>query len=174
MEIRRAAFVVVVTISFVAAYFILLPDDRPLQQPTASDVYRSTEDWSPRTREVFLVEKVNEEWITIFRTENSLFLGKLQRGAFGEWGLVDDLGNEGTLSAEPWPPEKSDEVLSSASQAKNLSVYFGKIINPDIHGIRIEVDNKTYRPTILESGRHRFYYLRRVGNADPYTVEILR
>ncbi len=116
------------------------------QLPTKEDVFKITGDWSPKTEEVYLVRKIDEEWLTIFRNSHSVLVSRLEQNWLGFWEFKDDLGGEGSLASTYYPPEQNDEFTwgASGSDEVGISYYFGHIINPKIQEIKVETEKGIY------------------------------
>lgn len=139
------------------------------QLPTKDGVFKITENWSPATEEVYLVRKIDGEWLTIFRNTHSIMLGRLEQNWLGFWVLKDDNEVEGTLASTHHPPIQEDEFtwgVSLAGEGKP-SYYFGQIINPEIKKIEIETQKNFFESALLIiSGQTRFFYLKLDGEVE--------
>jgi hypothetical protein len=139
------------------------------QLPTKEDVFISTENWSPEITNVYVVKNINDEWISIFRSDRTLFLGRLEQNGFGTWEL-----EKGSLGDEPFYPNENNGVIWSGSENSGNSFYFGMISNPEIQKVIMKVKNQVYSDIdIFETDGERFFYLKRKGEAVPYSFKAL-
>ncbi|QHE52716.1 hypothetical protein [Pontibacillus sp. HMF3514] len=131
------------------------------QSPTEDDVFNITENWDPATEDVYLVRKVNGEWLTIFRNQHTVMLAELKRKWTGNWEIRDEMGNESSISSTYYPPNKEQEITWSAGGVgqKEIVYYFGQIINPEIHKVTVETEEKFNQsvPIIKAEGKRFFF-----------------
>ncbi len=126
------------------------------QQPTKEDVFKITENWSPATEEVYLVEKIDGEWLTVFRNTQTIMIARLVQNWWGNWEMKDKLGNTNTLASSDYPPLQHEFTYSASSEAGISSYYFGQIVNPTITRIEVETQKGFFEDAIListEEGR---------------------
>ncbi len=131
------------------------------QQPTINDVFEITKNWSPATEEVYLVRKIDGEWLTIFRNQHSVMIGELKQNRLGLWQIRDATGGESSLAATYYPPEKDDEITWSAGgiKEKEIGFYFGQLINPEIQKITVETnENPAEDVPLITSNGNRFFF----------------
>ena len=131
------------------------------QQPTIDDVFEITKNWSPETEEVYLVKKIDGEWLTIFRNEHSIMIGELKQNWLGVWQLRDETGTESSLTSTNFPAEKDEQITWGATgiKEKEIGYYFGQIINRKIQKITVETnENTTEDATIITSNGNRFFF----------------
>lgn len=136
------------------------------QLPSKDGVFKITENWSPATEEVYLVKKIDGEWLTIFRNTHSIMLSRLKQNWLGFWVLIDDNEVEATLVSTYYPPVQEDEFTWGASLTEEgkPSYYFGQINNPEIKKIEIETQKDFFESALLmNSGQTRFFYLKLDG-----------
>jgi len=130
------------------------------QPPTKEDVFKITENWSPATEEVYLVKKIDGEWLTVFRNTHSIMIAWLEQNWLGFWEMKNELGSEGTLASINYPPLHEEFTWSAGSDEGKIWYYFGQINNPKFK--RIEVETKkdfVENALIISSDELRFFYL---------------
>lgn len=138
------------------------------QQPTTEDVINITNNWSPQTEEVYLVRKIDGKWLTIFRNQHSVIIAELNQNWFGSWDIRDEMGGQSSLASIYYPPKEDDEVTWGAGgieetngyKEKEITYYFGQVLNTNIQKIRIETNENTYEdiPIIVSNNRNRFFF----------------
>jgi len=131
--------------------------------PSKDGIFKITENWSPATEEVYLVKKIDGEWLTIFRNTHSIMLSRVKQNWLGFWVLIDDNEVEASLVSTYYPPEQEDEFTWGASLTEEgkPSYYFGQIINHEIKKIEIETQKKFFESAlVINSGQTRFFYLK--------------
>ncbi|MFJ7825717.1 hypothetical protein [Psychrobacillus sp. NPDC096623] len=136
------------------------------QLPSKDGVFNITENWAQATEEVYLVKKIDGEWLTIFRNTHSIMLGRLEQNWLGFWTFKDDNEMETTLVSTYHPPLQEDDFIWGASitEVGKPSYYFGQIINPEIRNIEIETQKNSFESALLiNSGQTRFFYLKLNG-----------
>ena len=129
------------------------------KSPIKEDVFKITQDWSPVTEEIYLVEEIDGEWLTIFRNTHSIMIARLEQNWLGYWRIKDKFGNESTLATSDYPPPQDVEFTWSGSTSEGkISYYFGQILNPSIKKIEVETEkNFLEEALIISSGEIRFY-----------------
>jgi hypothetical protein len=148
--------IVVILLLFVSVLFY-----NHKQKPTANDVFKITKNWSPGTEEVYLVRKIDGEWLTIFRNHHSIMLGELKQNWFGLWQIRDEAGGESSLASTYYPPEKDDEITWSMSGSGETETvyYFGQLINPEIQKITVKTSvNPAEDVPVIISNENRFFF----------------
>ena len=128
------------------------------QLPTKKDVFNITGSWSPRIEEVYLVKKIEQDWLTIFRTHQSILVGRLEKNWLGFWRFK----GESSLTSTSYPPEQDVGFTWKASDKKEegKSYYFGQIINPKIQEIKVETEKDIYEnASILDTNEDRFFFI---------------
>ncbi len=144
------------------------------QMPSELDVIKSTKKWSPQITEIHTVEKINGKWLSFFSSQETLFVANLEQNIFGSWEVKEPLG-----SAENNLYERKGVVwgVSSVSKPKEdgTSLYFGRIIDPEIKKITLEVSDEFYEDDIpiLHSNGKRFFFLTRKEDAVPFKLKAL-
>ena len=131
------------------------------QKPTAHDVFKLTENWSPGTEEVYLVREIDGEWLTIFRNQHSVMIGELKQNRFGLWQILDAKGAKSTLASTNYPTDEDTEITwsVSGSNEKETVFYFGQLINPEIQKITAETsENPAEDLPIITSNGIRFFF----------------
>ena len=129
------------------------------QLPTKDDVFKITKNWSPAVEEVYLVRKIDGEWLTIFRISHSILIARLQQNWFGYWKMKDDSGKETTLAASNYPPLQNNEFEWSAGSRGKTSYYFGQIINPNIKKIEVEIQKNFFEDAMIISSEKKSFFL---------------
>lgn len=129
------------------------------QLPDKEDVFKITKNWSQGTEEVYLVRKIGEEWLTIYRDNHSITVARLEQNWLGYWDIINEDGSKTTISTIDYHISQSDQLNWSAGSRGEISHYFGQIINPDIKKIEVETQ-KTYfeDALIINSGKTHFFY----------------
>ena len=131
------------------------------QLPTDEDVIRITENWSRPTEEVYLVRKIDGEWLTIFRNNQSVMIARLEQNWLGYWEMKDDLGNENTLVASDYPYLQDEFNWTAGSKGRKISYYFGQINNPSIKRIEVETKKDLLKDALIISSKEsRFFFVR--------------
>ena len=158
--IRRIIFGLLV----ISLFFISVLIYNHQQQPTVEDVFETTKNWSPATEEVYLIRKIDGEWLTIFRNQHSVMIGELKQNWFGLWQIRDETGGESSLSGTYYPPVEDDEFTWGANGAteKEIVYYFGQIINPRIQKITVFDEDVP----IITSNGNRFFFKKLNGDFE--------
>ncbi|MBU8906268.1 hypothetical protein [Desertibacillus haloalkaliphilus] len=132
------------------------------QLPTKDDVYKITGNWSPKTKEVYLVKKIDDDWLTIFRNKQFILVGRLEQNWLGFWQLQDDIGREGSLVSVYYPPSRQDEEFTwSGAGTEEGAYYFGQIINPDIKKIQVVTKKNSFENALIMSAEGtRFFFIK--------------
>lgn len=143
-------------------------------EPTESDVFYTTKEWSPQTEEVYFVRKIDGAWLTIFRSQHSLMIGELYQNWWGSWELREKNGKKGLLASIYYPPPKNDEIIWGARESGNneIAYYFGQIINPEIDSISIETKKNFYEDTMIIFSNGNRYFFKFVKGKIIYPVNI--
>lgn len=133
------------------------------QPPTEEDVFHITKNWTPATKEVFLVRKINGEWLTIFRNQHTVMLARLKRKWTGNWDIRDEMGNVSSISSIYYPPGEDDEIIWTAGgvgqKGKGYVFYFGQIINSEIHKVTVESKQELHEDVqIIKENGERFFF----------------
>ncbi|ART75072.1 hypothetical protein B4U37_02985 [Sutcliffiella horikoshii] len=150
--------IAIITISF--CVFLIFNHK---QLPTKEDVFKISGDWSPKTEEVYLVRKIDEEWLTIFRSSNATIVSRLEQNWMGFWEFKDDLGRGTSLVSTYYPPETDIDFTWNAEGRDNIpiSYYFGQINNPKIQEIKVEIEKDIFENAIIiDIGETRFFFLK--------------
>ena len=132
------------------------------QQPTKDNVLSVTNNWFPQTEEVYLVRKIDGEWLTIFRSQRSITIARLKQNWLGLWKIKNETGIEAPLASIYHPPGKNDKIVWSSSEdggGTGIVYYFGQVINPKIQKIKIETTKNIYEyvPLIHTNGKRFFF-----------------
>lgn len=152
----RKIFIGVAIITILLTVFLISNHN---QLPTKDDVFKITKNWSPATEEVYLVRKIDGEWLTIFRNTHSIMIARLEQNWLGYWEMKDDTGSETTLAGTYYPPVQDEEFNWSAGSRGNTSHYFGQIINPTIKKIEVEIQRNFFEDAlIISSGKAHFFF----------------
>lgn len=133
------------------------------QLPTKEDVFKISGNWSQKTEEVYLVRKIDEEWLTIFRSSKLTSVGRLEQNWMGFWEFKDDLGSGASLVSTAYPPKTDKDFTWTASGRDDIpiSYYFGHINNPKIQEIKVEIEKDIFENAIIiDTGETRFYLLK--------------
>jgi hypothetical protein len=133
------------------------------QLPTKDDVIKITENWSPTTEKVYILRKIDGQWLTIFRNTHSILLARLEQNWLGFWEFKDDIGGESSLVSTYYPPLQDEEFTWSASGTgeEEPAYYFGQINNPNIKKIEVETQKNIFENALLiNSEETRFFYVR--------------
>lgn len=153
---KKLIFVLVIAACLVVLYLAYQS-----KAPTAEDVYQATNNWSPEIEQVHFVERIDGKWITVFQSNNMLFAAVLRDNWPGGWELQYGPDHAGPVGSTGFEAQAMQDVIWGASRFNGTSFYFGRIVNPDIVKIRIEVEGKTLQPPIYTSSGsklQRFYY----------------
>lgn len=156
----RKIFIWIVTLTVSVTVFLIYNHKQP---PTEEDVFKFTEKWSSATEEVYLVRKIDGDWLTILRNWDSIMMARLEQNWLGNWELRNDEGLESTLISTYFPPIEDDEFTWSASGSKerNRSYYFGQIINPIIKRIEVETKKGFFEDAlIVNSVGAQFFFVK--------------
>ncbi|SES62419.1 hypothetical protein SAMN05216389_101109 [Oceanobacillus limi] len=134
------------------------------QEPTKEDVFHATKDWSPRTEDVYYISKINGDWLTIFKNQNSIMIGQLRQNWLGSWEIRDESGNESTLASTYTPPDIDDDITWSAEVDKETetSYYFGQVINSKINTITVETKEDVHEDVPLLTSNGGLFFFKRV------------
>ena len=143
----RKIFIWIVILTVLITVFLIYNHK---QLPTYKDVIKITENWSIPTEEVYLVRKIDGEWLTIFRNNQLVMIARLEQNWLGYWEMKDDLGNENTLVASNYPYLRDEFTWTAGSKGKNISYYFGQINNPSI---KKNIRKKKRKKNVEEKGR---------------------
>ncbi|AWE07392.1 hypothetical protein DCE79_08410 [Lysinibacillus sp. 2017] len=81
----RKIFIGVAIITIILTVFLIFNHK---QLPTKDDVFKITNNWSPTTEEVYLVRKIDGEWLTIFRNTHSIMIARLEQNWLGYWEMI--------------------------------------------------------------------------------------
>ncbi|WP_078554321.1 hypothetical protein [Bacillus alkalicellulosilyticus] len=129
------------------------------QLPTEEDVFDITNNWSTQTEEVYLVKKIDEDWVTVFRSEHFIFVGQLEQNRLGYWKFKEE-GGGSSLASTYYPPEQDVDLTWAASAIdEEMSQYFGQIINPNIQEIKVKTEKDTFNNAlIIDTNGKRFFY----------------
>lgn len=148
-------------IAIMVMIFCLFLISNHKQLPTKEDVFNITGNWSPRTEEVYLVKKIDKDWLTIFRNHHSILVGRLEQNWLGFWKFKDDIGGESSLASTYYPPEQDVDFTWTASGIdEGKSYYFGQIINPKIQEIKVETEKDIYENAlIIDTDENRFFFI---------------
>lgn len=131
------------------------------QLPTEKDVFKITKNWSPPTEEVYFVKKIDEEWLTIFRNNQSIMIAQLQQNWLGYWDIKNEDGHKGTIAGTAYPPLQEEEFSWTSGSNGKTSHYFGQIYNPAIKKIEVETEENFFEDAlILHTGDARFFLTR--------------
>lgn len=136
------------------------------QLPTKEDVFKLTDYYDPAVEEVYLVKKINDEWLTIFRNSQLIMIARLEQNWLGYWEIKDDLGNKNSLATSDYPAIEEAEVTWSAStKARKVSYYFGEILNPNIKKIEVEIQKNFFEDAlIINIGETRLFFAESEGD----------
>jgi hypothetical protein len=141
--------------------FLMFLINNHKQQPTKNDVFNITKDWYPSTEEVYLLKKIDGEWLTVFRDNQTVAIARLEQNWLGYWTMKDDLGNFNTLAASDYPPTHDEFNWTAGEKGGNITYYFGQINNPAIKGIEVETKKDYLEDAlIISSNELRFFYVR--------------
>ena len=154
----RKIFFGIAIISLFLTVFLIMNHK---QLPTEDDVFKTTKNWSPATEEVYFVKKIDEEWLTIFRNNQSIMIAQLQQNWLGNWKIKDEDGVGATIASTVYPPLQ-DEAFSWTSGSNGKTAhYFGQIYNPTIKKIEVETEENFFEEAlILHTGDARFFLMR--------------
>ncbi len=157
MSIRKVGIGIVV----ISVFFISVLIYNHKQQPTISDVFTTTNNWSPAIEEVYLLTEIDGKWLTIFKNEHSIMIGELKQNWLGLWHLQDEMGRESSLSSTYYPPGEEDEITWSVEEVgeEEIVYYFGQVINPEIQKITVETNGEfAEEAPIIGSKGNRFFF----------------
>lgn len=152
----------IATIALLFTVFILYNHK---QLPTKDGVLKITEDYIPAIEEIYLVEKLDDEWITLYRNNQIIMVARLVQNWLGDWEIKDELGYENSLATSDYPPVPDAELIYSASsKANKTAYYFGQIINPNIEKIEVETQKNMFKDAhIISDGKTRLFYAKSEG-----------
>jgi hypothetical protein len=156
---KKCLLSIVIIIILVSVFLIF----NHKQAPTKDDVFKITGKWAPATKEVYILRRIDGEWLTIFRNTHSIMLARLEQNWFGFWEIKDDTGAESTLASTYYPPTQDEEISWSASGTEegNPTYYFGQIVNPNIKQIKVESkENLLENAIIINSDETRYFLLK--------------
>ncbi|MGP4072960.1 hypothetical protein ACTWQB_10455 [Piscibacillus sp. B03] len=144
------------------------------QLPNQNDVFDITKDWSPPTEDVLLVEKVNDEWLTIFRNQHSIMIAKLEQNWLGNWELRNDVGHDKTLASISYPNHEEKDLAWSANESDQdeYSYYFGQILNPNLAAVEVEVQSNVYEDAKLFTTSENTFFYKKVNKPIHSPVNI--
>ena len=129
--------------------------------PTKEDVLKITKNWSQTVKEVYLVSNIDGEWLTIFRTNQTILLARLEQNWLGLWEIKDDFEDSSSLSSVLYPPKNDDAFTWSAGGPEQRAYYFGQIINPEIKEIEVETKRDVFEKALLINAEgSRFFYIK--------------
>lgn len=155
---------IIICLAFAIVLFLAYLYDQHQQLPQPQDVYKITPQLNTR---VYFVKKIDNDWITIFGNDRNLMLGRLENDWLGRWRIGEYLGD-----ANINPNENQGIVWGVSEQRGPVSYYFGMIRDPDIQTLIIETDGEVYQDVpIFESEGKQFFYLKRDGNALPFSFK---
>lgn len=140
-----------ISIAIAPILFIVFLIYNHKQIPTKDDVFKITENWSPVTEKVYIVRKVDGEWISIFRNTHTIFFARLEQNVLGFWEMKDEVGTESPLVSTHYPPKQDEELTWGASGrgVEDSAYYFGQIINPNIKEIKVETQKNSLEDLII-------------------------
>ncbi|WP_246939066.1 hypothetical protein [Bacillus pinisoli] len=156
---RKLLIGILITIIFFCLFLIY----NHKQLPTKEDVFRNSSNWSPKTEEVYLVRKIDDVWLTIFRNSHTTFVSRLEQNWMGYWEFKDDLGSESSLISTNYPPETEVDFTWNASSRSDLpiSYYFGQINNPKVQDVKVEIEKDIFKNAlIINADENRFFFLK--------------
>ncbi|RPF55399.1 hypothetical protein [Aquisalibacillus elongatus] len=133
------------------------------QHPNNEDVFKITENWSPATEQVYMVRKIDGEWLTIFRSAQSILVARLEQNWMGFWEFKDDVGAESSLVSTYYPPAHDGEFtwVAAGTEEGEPVYYFGQIINPNIKDIKVETQVNTFEDALLFNLEEaRFFFVK--------------
>ncbi len=133
------------------------------QLPTKEDVFKISGNWYQKTKEVYLVRKIDDEWLTIFRSSELTSVGRLEQNWMGVWEFKDDLGSGASLVSTSYPPKTDKDFTWTASGRDDIpiSYYFGQINNSKIQEIKVEIEKDIFENAlIIETVENRFFFLK--------------
>ena len=142
------------------------------QQPTEDDVFKYTKNWSARTEEVYLLRKIDGEWLTIFRDANSIKIAQLEQNWLGYWMIKNNDGSKTTLSSIAYPTLPENELNWSAGSRGKTSHYFGQITNPDIKKIEVETYRDSFEDALIINTEYGEFFLSRADGELVMPVNI--
>ncbi|MEK4425699.1 hypothetical protein [Solibacillus sp. FSL K6-1523] len=152
-------------IAIMALLFTVFVLNNHKQLPTKDDVLKITEGYIPAIEKVYLVEKLDDEWITLYRNNKTIMVARLVQNWLGYWEIKDELGNENSLATSDYLPVRDTELIYSASSKANTTAYyFGQIINPNIKKIEVETQKNVFKEAhIISDGKTQFFYAKAEG-----------
>lgn len=164
-------FIVLITL----ASFVFYNHQQP---PTIDDIDDITKNWSPPITEVYTIQKLNEEWITFFRSDQMLFVTNLKKNWLGQWDIYHKVTDDKMpLGSAVLDLSRDKDVVlgvSGVSKENNdmESYYYGMIMNPKIQSILIEVDGETFDTVpLIKTKRERFFLYKKKGDLVPFTFK---
>jgi len=132
------------------------------QSPTQADVWNATKNWGPPTEEVLTVERIEEDWLTIFRNDQVIMIGHLEQNWLGFW--------EVNSLATIYYPSSRDEHFTWSAKGSSPAYFFGQVLNNDIKQIKAETGNNSFENALfLNEGR--FFYLKSEGLVYPVNIQ---
>ena len=132
------------------------------QLPTQADVWKATKDWNPPTEEVLSLEMIEEDWLTIYRTNQQFMIGRLEQNWLGFWEVS-------SLASTYYPPSQ-DEPFTWSAKVSSPSYFFGQILNNDIKQIKAETGKDSFENAMfLNEGR--FFFLKSEGYVYPVNIQ---
>ncbi|HWL23696.1 MAG TPA: hypothetical protein VNR38_08095 [Ureibacillus sp.] len=159
---RKVVFGLAIITVIITMFLIFKHKHR--QVPTINDVTNITSDWGTTIEEIYLVKKIEGEWLTIFRDEDSMMIARLVQNWFGYWEIKDDLGSESTLASSDYPPSHHAFNWTASESGTNVSYYFGQINNPTIKRIEVETQKNSFEVAkIISSEKARFFFIKSNG-----------
>lgn len=157
----RKVFASVAIITLLITVFLIY---NHRQEPTRNDVINMTKDWLLTIEEIYLVQKIDGEWLTIFRDAQTISVARLVQNWLGYWEMKDELGNTNTLATSDYPPLQDQFSYSASTKAGISSYYFGQIVNPTIKRIEVETQKGSFENAIIISYEEgRFFFAKSDG-----------
>lgn len=170
----------VTVIIFILGVFSIILWFKHIQDPTHSDIYALSKNYSEEISKVYVIEKIYDEWIAFFKSNDSLYVSKLDKNWLGKWKLVHWDGGPGFIGNALIDSGNSHGVVLGASGISNemsnshTSFYFGMIENPTVDQITLDTEHKKgIAIPFLETEEYKFFFFMNEDRLDPFSLKAL-
>ncbi|WP_456278997.1 hypothetical protein [Bacillus sp. AK128] len=126
--------------------------------PTKEDVFNISDNWSQKTEEVYLVKKIDDKWLTIFRSSHLTMISRLEQNWLGDW----EFKYGASLVSTSYPPDTDVDFTWNAQGRADvpMSYYFGQINNSKIQEVKVEIEKDIFdNAIIIDIGETHFFFL---------------
>ncbi|MER2262669.1 MAG: hypothetical protein ABS934_11720 [Psychrobacillus sp.] len=146
------------------------------QDPTEEDVLRNTKNWSSSVEEVYGIIQQDGEWLAFYRIPHSItVVARLKQNWMGTWKMINYSGERGVIaSVQEYLSETDATIPWQASGYENGYMLLMSIENPDIDGLVITANGKTYENiSFIELAGKRFVLLDVKGTWNSFSYQAL-